>query len=132
MSDFFFDPLPDLAVHGQALCHASEVGDGMSRGFLPDEDGQDRLFIVRHDGALHAWRNACPHLAGAPMAWKRDAYLSPDGRQVMCHAHGARFEPDTGLCVHGPCLGERLQRVALQISSTGQVSLAIPHLTPSV
>ncbi|RIX49579.1 MAG: Rieske (2Fe-2S) protein [Rhodocyclales bacterium GT-UBC] len=118
--------------HAQPLCHLSELGEGSARGFLPDEDGQDRIFIVCHEGRLHAWRNACPHLAGAPMAWKRDAYLSPDGRQVMCHAHGARFEPDSGLCVHGPCLGQRLESVALHISTSGQVSLADPHLTCSV
>lgn len=112
--------------HAHPLCKALELSEGRAQGFLPDEDGQDRLFIVRHQGALHAWRNACPHIAGAPMAWKRHAYLSPDGRQIMCHAHGARFEPDTGLCVQGPCLGQYLQRVNLEIDAQGEIRLASP------
>ena len=58
------------------------------------------------------------------MAWRRHAYLSPDGRQVMCHAHGARFEPDTGLCVHGPCRGQRLRPVPLHVDAEGTVRLA--------
>jgi nitrite reductase/ring-hydroxylating ferredoxin subunit len=108
----------------QALCQAQELAEGQAQGFLPDEDGNDSLFIVRLQGALHAWRNACPHMAGAPMAWKRHAYLSPDGKQIMCHAHGARFEPDTGLCVHGPCRGQYLQGVNLEIDVQGKVRLA--------
>lgn len=109
------------------LCHGSELSDGQARGFWPDEDGQDRFFVVRYQGVLHAWRNACPHVPGAPMAWKRHAYLSPDGTQVMCHAHGARFEPATGLCVHGPCVGQSLQRVALSVDGDGLVRLVSPQ-----
>lgn len=112
-----------LSSTTEPLCHVSELSDGQARGFWPDEDGQDRFFIVRHEGQVHAWRNSCPHVPGAPMAWKRHAYLSPDGQQVMCHAHGARFEPDTGLCVHGPCQGERLRRVRLSVDKDGLVRL---------
>lgn len=42
----------------------------------------------------------------------------------MCHAHGARFEPDTGLCVQGPCRGQYLQRVNLEIGAQGEIRLA--------
>ena len=104
-------------------CQSDELSEGQARGFLPDADGTDRLFVVRHRGVLHAWRNACPHIDGAPMAWKRNAYLSPDGTQVVCHAHGARFEPDTGLCVQGPCQGQSLERVNLRLEPRGQIAV---------
>ncbi|WP_022982105.1 Rieske (2Fe-2S) protein [Ideonella sp. B508-1] len=107
------------------LCHRDTLADGQARGFDLEGEGQDQFFLVGHGGALHAWRNACPHVDGAPMAWRRDAYLSPDGRQVMCHAHGARFEPDTGRCVQGPCLGQHLQPVPLHIDAQGQVWRAV-------
>jgi nitrite reductase/ring-hydroxylating ferredoxin subunit len=113
-----------LLQHAHPLSEARDLAEGCSHGFLPDEDGQDRLFIVRYQGALHAWRNACPHVAEAPMAWKRHAYLSPDGQHIMCYAHGARFEPDTGLCVHGPCKGQYLQRVNLEIDVQGSIRLS--------
>ena len=43
------------------------------------------------------------------MAWRRDAYLNAAGDRIVCAAHGALFEIDSGLCVLGPCLGDRLQ-----------------------
>jgi nitrite reductase/ring-hydroxylating ferredoxin subunit len=108
-----------------SICHESDLVDGQARGFWPDEDGQDHFFIVRHEEKLYAWRNACPHVKGAPMAWKRNAYLSPDGKLVMCHAHGARFEPDSGLCVHGPCKGQSLECVPLSVDEAGLVRLVV-------
>lgn len=118
-------PLPQVwpapGTSGLRLCHADDLRDGQARGFDPHGSGQDALFLLRHAGQLHAWRNACPHVPGAPMAWKRDAYLSADATRVVCAAHGARFLPDTGECVHGPCLGQRLARVAIWQDAHGQV-----------
>lgn len=104
------------------LCRADEIGEGQSRGFDPDGEQRDALFVVRWHGALHAWRNACPHIGGAPMAWRRDAYMNANGTRVVCHAHGAEFMPDTGLCVQGPCLGERLMAVEIVIDADGGLS----------
>jgi nitrite reductase/ring-hydroxylating ferredoxin subunit len=121
-----------LLQHAQALCQAQELTEGQALGFLPDVDGNDQMFIVRHQGALHAWRNACPHMAGAPMAWKRHAYFSPDRQHIMCFAHGARFDPDTGLCVHGPCRGQYLKRVNLEIDVQGTIRLASSSSTSTI
>ena len=85
-----------------ALGRADEIGEGRARGFDIDEDGEEKLFVVRTDGVLRAWRDACPHIDGAPMAWRRDAYLNEAGARIVCHAHGAEFLPESGLCVLGP------------------------------
>lgn len=103
------------------LCHESDVGEGCSRGFDPLGVGSDTMFLVRHQGRLHAWRNACPHIDGAPMAWRKDAYMNGRRTHVACHAHGAWFAPDTGLCVQGPCLGRSLESLAIEIDQQGQV-----------
>lgn len=105
------------------LCHIDELPEGEARGFDPLGQGRDTVFVVRRQG-LHAYRNACPHWQGAPMAWRKDAYLSGDGRYIVCHAHGARFEIATGLCVLGPCVGESLVPVALVQTTTGEIHLA--------
>ena len=73
-----------------------------------------------------AWRDACPHVAGAPLAWRKNAYLSADGRHLVCHAHGARFDPASGRCLLGPALGQSLQPLALVLHSNGEVHLAHP------
>jgi nitrite reductase/ring-hydroxylating ferredoxin subunit len=40
-----------------------------------------------------------------------------DGRYLMCANHGATFEPATGECIWGPCVGAALQSVPLQIEA---------------
>ena len=49
----------------------------------------------------------CPHM-GLPLAQRLDDYLTPDGSLIACSWHSALFEPDTGACVGGPCVGARL------------------------
>ncbi len=103
------------------LCQADEIGEGQSRGFDPHESGEDTMFVVRWGGVLQAWRNACPHVDGAPMAWRKNAYLNADGSRIVCHAHGAEFLPDSGTCVQGPCIGKRLTAVPIVIDARGDL-----------
>lgn len=106
------------------LCSGAEldaIAEGRARGFDPRGRGQDSLFVVRHQGVLRAWRNACPHIDGAPMAWRKDAYTNAAGTHIVCAAHGARFAPDTGLCVQGPCVGRTLAPVRLETRTDGSV-----------
>jgi nitrite reductase/ring-hydroxylating ferredoxin subunit len=103
------------------LCRADEIGEGQSRGFDPHESGEDTMFVVRWSGVLQAWHNACPHVDGAPMAWRKDAYLNADGTRIVCHAHGAEFLPDCGTCVQGPCIGKRLTAVPIVIDARGDL-----------
>lgn len=96
------------------LCRVSEIVEGRSKGFDPFDDGHDTLFVVRKDGRLHGWKNACPHYGnGARMNWKKDAFLNADGSKIICAAHGAQFGIATGVCEIGPCLGKRLSPVEL-------------------
>lgn len=113
---------PDVTVAGLVrLCRADEIGEGRSRGFDPHETGEDTIFVLRSGGVLRGWRNACPHVDGAPMAWRRDAYLNADGTRIVCHAHGAEFLPDSGTCVQGPCIGKRLTAVPIVIDRCGDL-----------
>jgi len=106
------------------LCRAKDVAEGQTLGCTVP--GQRRKVIVmRHRGALHGWLDACPHYAGGtPMAWKKNEYLNGAGTHLTCHAHGALFDPETGECVAGACLGKRLTRVELRLETDGTVRLA--------
>ncbi|SAK52423.1 Rieske (2Fe-2S) domain-containing protein [Caballeronia glebae] len=106
------------------LCRFVELSPGEARGFDPDMSGRDRLFVVRRGERVDAWLNACPHYALAdavPLAWRRNGYMSADGRHIVCAGHGALFEPDNGQCIQGPCVGEQLQRVPLTLTETGEL-----------
>jgi len=113
------------AAHGTWLCQLAALPDGAARGFDPAGTGSDSLFLVRRGDEVHAWLDACPHMQGAAMAWRKDAYLSGDGRYIVCHAHGARFDIRSGLCLLGPCEGDSLTPVPIHIDATGAIHLAI-------
>ncbi|WP_322094323.1 Rieske (2Fe-2S) protein [Paraburkholderia bannensis] len=109
------------------LCHLDELPRGASRGFDPDAQGRDTLFVVRGSDRVDAWLNACPHYALAhavPLAWRKDRYLSADGRHIVCAGHGALFDLHDGRCVRGPCFGKQLQRVPLTLESDGGLWLS--------
>src|SRR5262249_10757751 len=112
------------------ICRAEEIGEAQSRGFDLADEAQDTIFVVRHRGLLHAWRNECPHVGGAPMAWRKDAYLNAEGTRVVCHAHGAQFMPDTGVCVQGPCIGRRLIAVKTVTDADGGLFAEQSKTTP--
>mgnify|MGYP003433670839 FL=1 len=118
--------MPDAPTDERTLllCRGDELDailEGRARGYDPQGTGQDSVFVVRHQGRLHAWRNACPHIEGAPMAWRKDAYMNAAGTHIVCSAHGALFDPANGICSQGPCVGRALTRVELNIRSDGQV-----------
>ena len=92
----------------------------------PAGDGQDTLFAVRQrPRVLRLWPTAARTTA---RRWPgaRHAYLNAAGDRIVCAAHGALFEPDTGLCVQGPCLGESLRRCRCTLTTTAR-SHGSPH-----
>ena len=113
------------------LCHIDELPDGGSRGFDPQRGGQDTLLVVRQGRELFGYADACPH-HDTPMAWRKDAYLDAAGQHIVCAAHGALFDIASGLCVLGPCLGDRLSPVVLTIHDNGEVHLAFPDVDSDI
>ncbi len=108
------------------LCRMDDLPDGRSRGFDPLGEGRDTMFIVRQGDRLYGYRNHCPHYSNARMAWKKDEFLNVDRSRIMCGAHGALFDIETGQCTLGPCLGDSLTPVALERRGE-EVYLAAPY-----
>ena len=106
------------------LCHVDELPDGASRGFDPWNEGHDSMLVVRQGERVYAYRDACPHHGGTPMAWRKDAYLNGDRSRIVCNAHGAQFEIATGMCTLGPCLGQSLQAVTLLFGNEREIYLS--------
>jgi len=87
---------------------AAELADGVAREFaVGDEVWPIKGFVLRSNDRLFAWLNRCPH-AGHALNLDLDDFYTPDGDYLRCMSHGALFEPDTGLCVAGPCLNKTL------------------------
>ena len=81
------------------------------------------IFVVRgEDETLAAYENHCPH-AGGPLNQFPDRFFSRDQRHLLCTRHGAKFDIQDGTCVHGPCVGMRLNSLPITVDAeTGDVS----------
>ena len=98
------------------LCRLSEIPDGEGRGFTIGEGEVRTLIAVFRQGErVHGYINSCPHI-GTPLDMIPDRFLTFDKRHILCATHGARFRIHDGYCFTGPCQGERLKVVALEIA----------------
>lgn len=118
--------MPDIARRaGVRLCSADDIPEGGARGFALQ--GFERVFAVRRNGAVRVWRDRCPHL-GSPLPWRKDAYLNRAGDRIVCAAHGAQFEAESGVCILGACLGQSLEAVPFVLTTEGEIILTeYPH-----
>jgi nitrite reductase/ring-hydroxylating ferredoxin subunit len=79
-----------------------------------DIDGESESILVDCDrNPPQAWLNTCPH-QGRRLDYAPGKFLIDKGR-LVCAAHGAMFQLEDGLCVGGPCRGEHLTKVDLEL-----------------
>lgn len=99
-----------------AICDLNELDpDHGARGFELETEGQPlSLLLVRVDKQVFAYRNRCPH-TGVELNWLPDQFLDLDRSYIQCATHDARFQIEDGLCVAGPCVGDSLEAVKVEI-----------------
>ncbi|MEN5427532.1 Rieske (2Fe-2S) protein [Stenotrophomonas pennii] len=86
-------------------------------------EGDAESLVLHRDGdQVRGFLNICPH-AGRRLDWAPGQFLKSREGHLVCAAHGASFALDSGECVAGPCKGDRLRAVPLQVRD-GQVFLA--------
>ena len=99
------------------LCTLAELEETGSRGFAVGEgDWPLRGFIVKTPRGVAAYVNYCPH-AGHPLNFRPHKFLTPDGSLILCGSHGALFARDSGFCVLGPCAGQSLTKIPIEVVS---------------
>ena len=98
-----------------SLGSLDDMPDPGARQFLWEE-GEHPLafFLVRRRNEVFAYVNQCPH-AGHQLNWMPDRFLTRDGGLILCNSHGARFRIYDGFCVEGPCPGENLRPIAIEM-----------------
>ncbi len=80
---------------------------------LQTKNGQTSVMIKRGHTEWVAFINECPH-QGRRMDYAENAFLETPDQQLVCPAHGATFDANTGFSTSGPCAGQSL--VKLEVS----------------
>ena len=97
------------------LARLEQIEDG---GFAEAEamlEGDPESLILHRDGdAVRAWLNVCPH-AGRRLDWAPGKFLKSKDGLLVCAVHGASFELQRGQCVAGPCRGDCLRAVGVEV-----------------
>ncbi len=105
------------------VCVLSDVPDGDSAAIDTKIDRKKvQLIAVRRGEDVRLYLNSCPHI-GTPLDFTAGQFLNTGKDKIICSTHGALFEIDSGLCVHGPCEGQSLEPIAAEVHD-GKVWLA--------
>ncbi len=82
-----------------------------------------RGIVLRRNGTYACFANVCPHQRH-PLNLAGDDFLTPDADFLRCASHGALFDPATGECVDGPCVGAALTPLACTEEESGLTVIA--------
>jgi nitrite reductase/ring-hydroxylating ferredoxin subunit len=80
------------------------------------------VLVGKVDGAWKAYLNVCAHRE-LPLDLGAASPMSDDGEYLLCHQHGALYERADGLCVVGPCVGERLKALEVREGGGGELEV---------
>jgi len=86
---------------GEKICSLDEL---INKKAIVIEDSDKYLpgiIIYKNNNIIKAWINNCPH-ANLTLDLIGGKVQSKDGN-LLCANHGAKFDPETGSCLKGPC-----------------------------
>lgn len=108
----------DIGLYaGDVLCPISDIEDGSAKEFsFRSGNNIHDIFVQRIEDNIYAYVNVCPH-AGTPLNMEEGKFTEKSGKYFMCHTHGALFQITDGLCVAGPCNGDKLQAIDIMIKN---------------
>ncbi|MFD1514297.1 Rieske (2Fe-2S) protein [Halomarina rubra] len=73
--------------------------------------------VQRQGDSVVAWENSCAHEPDVRIDKGMGAFVI--GGQLVCDNHGARFNCDNGYCTRGPCQGQSLRPIDLEVRGDG-------------
>jgi nitrite reductase/ring-hydroxylating ferredoxin subunit len=105
------------------LCSLEDIPDPGAISVLVGQGPRALDVIIARRGAnVIAFHNTCPH-QGTPLETFPGRFLDEEASHLVCSTHGARFRFDDGVCVWGPCEGDRLTSISIDVEN-GAVRLA--------
>ena len=103
------------ATAPRRLCAFAALADGRAT-VIDDRDKplEQSILLLRRGDRVAGFVNCCPHM-GFTLDWKAERIVFDGGAFLRCVHHGAIFRSSDGLCVAGPCPGESLTPVLVEI-----------------
>jgi len=99
----------------KTLCQVEAIPDGGAISVHVDSStGGFELILTRIGRHVAAFHNECPH-AGRRLDWAPGQFLIEHG-VLVCAAHGAHFQIESGHCAGGPCRGVGLRSVPVEVA----------------
>lgn len=95
-----------MAVDAGLICQAGELANG-GRGvrFSVRRAGRvEPAFVIRFGDRVHAYLNQCAHVP-MQLDWVEGEFFDYSKLYLICSTHGALYEPSTGRCRGGRCVG---------------------------
>lgn len=99
---------------GTVLCRLDDIPDRQGKEFVFGGPLGFRMFVVRRGESFFGYVNNCPHMA-LTLNLMSDCFVGVDEEHIVCSNHGASFRFEDGFCVYGPCVGQSLTPVPLEL-----------------
>jgi len=100
-----------MATHERLICASHElVEQGKGISFPVVAASATTGFVVRYRGIAQGYVNQCAHVP-VPLDWQEGDFFDLTRHNLICATHGAQYDPETGLCVLGPCKGKTLKKL---------------------
>ena len=90
------------------LCLYSDIPEGGAKGF---EINGKKIVACNYRENIYIYENSCPHRS-IPLEWQPDQFLDYEKTFIQCATHGALFKIDTGVCIAGPCVDDKLNKIS--------------------
>ena len=103
------------------LCRLADLEDGEARGFNVEGTADDgaviaqRLIVIRQGEAIRAYINLCPHIGSRLDGEIGKFFVDDEPELLFCDSHAAFFRIEDGVCVEGPCQGQKLFPAAVAL-----------------
>ncbi len=108
---------------GAPLCAVADIPEDGSAAFVADLGARRiAVMVIRKGDEIYVYENSCPHI-GSPLDFISGQFLNHERSHILCSTHAARFKIEDGLCISGPCEGDRLTQINAEVRD-GYIVLA--------
>ena len=90
---------------------------------IPENEDNLTALILRTKTGVYGWLNSCPH-DGRSLCQDPVYLLNRKTGLIQCMHHQATFDPESGVCDDGPCVGGKLREVTT-IEKDGQIAVLL-------